>query len=218
MEGRVAVSQARRSQKERTDLTRTALVTAAITLIHDQGMARTSTIDIARAAGVSRGALTHHFETREELIASAIEHMLLLTIERLKAFSQDFVAGQGTSDQIVDFLWDVMNDRLFPITLEFLPEARHNEPFRERLRPVVSAWHEALDRIWTDLAARYAVEPEFVRILMNGTMCLIRGMIAQTVVRNDPPYFAKLLDFWKRDVEDQLTRARDAHATRRVAR
>ena len=213
----MAATQARRSQKERTDLTRSALLTAAITLIHDQGLAHTSTIDIARAAGVSRGALTHHFETREELIASAIEHMLLTTIEKLTAFTNAFVAGEGKSDDIVDHLWGVMNDRLFPVTLEFLPEARHNDAFRERLLPVVSAWHQALDRIWTGLADRYDVEPEFVRILMNGTLCMFRGMIAQTVLRKDQPYFAQLLDFWKRDVEEQLTRARDATRARRQA-
>lgn len=194
----------RRSQKERSDLTRSALLNAAVTLICDRGLTRTSTSDIAEAAGVSRGALTHHFASREDLIASAIEHMLHDAIGELTDFASRFVASDASANDIVDFLWGLMNRRLFLVTLEFLPEARHNPFLLERIRPVVSAWHQALDRIWTSLAERYDAEPEFVRALMNGTMCLIRGMIAQTVVRDDPPYYAGLLAFWKRDLQLQL--------------
>jgi acyl-CoA dehydrogenase len=37
------------------------------------------------------------------------------------------------------------------------------------------------------------------------TLCLIRGMIAQSIIRVDPAYYAGLLDFWKRDVRAQLS-------------
>jgi len=40
---------------------------------------------------------------------------------------------------------------------------------------------------------------------MNGTLCLMRGMIAQTIVRDDPPYYGQLLEFWKHSVRTQLT-------------
>ncbi len=65
-------------------------------------------------------------------------------------------------------------------------------------------WHEALDNIWNQLAERYRVEPEFARALMNGTLCLIRGMIAQSIIRVDPAYYAGLSRFLKRDVRAQL--------------
>jgi AcrR family transcriptional regulator len=195
----------RRSQKERSGQTRSALLDAAITLIHEKGLAGTSTSDIAEAAGVSRGALTHHFRSREELIASAIEHMLLIAIGELRTFTTDFIAQKGSSDDIVDFLWELMNRRLFIVTLEFMLEARRNATFLDTVRPVVREWHQALDNIWNQLAERYGVEPEFARTLMNGTLCLMRGMIAQSIIRVDPAYYAGLLDFWKKDVRAQLS-------------
>ncbi len=201
----MAVPRLRRSQKERSEQTRSALLDAAITLIHEKGLAGTSTSDIAEAAGVSRGALTHHFKSREELVASAVEHMLLIAIGELRDFTRDFIAKKGSSDDIVDFLWDLMNRRLFIVTLEFMLEARHNATFLGTVRPVVREWHQALDDIWNQLAERYRVEPEFARALMNGTLCLIRGMIAQSIIRVDPAYYAGLLDFWKKDVRAQLS-------------
>ena len=200
----MTVVRPRRSQKERSDQTRTRLLNATVDLMFDKGLAHTATNDVAEAAGVSRGALTHHFESREQLVAGAIEHMLHGVIGQLKAFTDEFAAREGSSDEIIDYLWSMMSGRLFHVTLEFLPEARHNDLFRGRLLPVVSEWHAALDRIWTSLAARYQVEPEPVRALMNGTLCLMRGMIAQTIVRDDPPYYLRLLEFWKTSVRTQL--------------
>jgi AcrR family transcriptional regulator len=201
----MAAPRSRRSQKERSEQTRSALLDAAITLIHEKGLASSSTSDIAEAAGVSRGALTHHFKSREDLIAAAVEHMLLVAIEELRSFTRAFMAKKGSSDDIVDFLWDLMNRRLFIVTIEIMLEARHNPAFLDTVRPVVREWHQALDNIWNQLAERYQVEPEFARALMNGTLCLIRGMIAQSIIRVDPAYYAGLLDFWKKDVRAQLS-------------
>jgi AcrR family transcriptional regulator len=57
----------RRSQGERTDATRTALVNAARELFEARGFAATSTPEIVAAANVTRGALYHHFTDKTEL-------------------------------------------------------------------------------------------------------------------------------------------------------
>ena len=49
---------------------------ATIDLLHERGIARTSTPEIARLAGVSRGALTHHFASREAIISASVADLL----------------------------------------------------------------------------------------------------------------------------------------------
>lgn len=63
----------RRTQQERTAETRAALIEAAIEVIHTQGYNRASTALIAERAGVSRGAILHHFGTRAALMAEVVE-------------------------------------------------------------------------------------------------------------------------------------------------
>lgn len=187
---------------------------ATIDLLHDNGITRVTTPEIARRAGVSRGALTHHFPSREAIITRSIESMLAQVNADMARFGKDFADRNGSSDEIVDYLWRVMSDRLFYVTMEYLPEARHNEEFKQQLVPVVRAFHAGLDVIWTELADRTGVEADHARNVMNGTMCFIRGMIAQTVLREDPQYYAGLLTFWKQQVRQHFPLRDKTVATR----
>lgn len=194
----------RRSQKERSAETSARLMSATIDLLHDRGLARTSTPEIARHAGVSRGALTHHFAGRDAIISASVADMLGKSTRDLHRFAEDFVARGGSSDEIVDYIWRMMSDRLFYVTMEYLPEARHNPGFKADLVPVVKDFHAGLDAIWTALAARTGVDPDHARVVMNATMCLVRGMIAQTILRSDAHYYEEMLRFWKQQVRQHF--------------
>ena len=76
---RAAVSERRsaraKTQEERSTATREALLRASIDLLTECGYAATTTILVADRAGVSRGALQHHFKSRDELIPAVMERL-----------------------------------------------------------------------------------------------------------------------------------------------
>ncbi len=72
----------RRTQAERRDATRAALLAAARKLFADRGYEAVGTEEIVGEAGVTRGALYHHFEDKRDLFAGVLEQV-----------EEEFVAG-----------------------------------------------------------------------------------------------------------------------------
>jgi len=77
------MSSVRRTQSERRAATRGALVAAARRLFAQRGYAAVGTEEIVREAGVTRGALYHHFDGKEELLAAVYEQIEADLLERL---------------------------------------------------------------------------------------------------------------------------------------
>jgi AcrR family transcriptional regulator len=73
----------RRTQRERSDTTRAALIAAGRRLFADHGFAAVGTEAIVRAAGVTRGALYHQFADKSELFAAVYEQVEQELIERI---------------------------------------------------------------------------------------------------------------------------------------
>lgn len=75
----------KRTQAERSEATRRALIAAARPLFAERGYADVSAEEIVRAAGVTRGALYHHFDGKRELFAAVYERIELELAERIAA-------------------------------------------------------------------------------------------------------------------------------------
>lgn len=82
----------------RSERTRSALIETARSWFATNGYAATSTPTIADEAGVSRGALYHHFKDKSELFRAVVEREYAIVAERIGAAAAD--AMQRTTDSI----------------------------------------------------------------------------------------------------------------------
>jgi len=65
--------QARRSNQDRRQETRSALIRAARALFLEKGYAATGTPEVVEHAGLTRGALYHHFKDKQALFLAVVE-------------------------------------------------------------------------------------------------------------------------------------------------
>lgn len=120
----------RRTQRERTDATRIALADAAIKVIDAQGYAKATTALIADEAGVTRGAILHHFGTRDALMA----HVLDVVFEREMAEYERILATGELGAELADWpkiLWSVLTRPAGVAALEILHAARTDRALSE---------------------------------------------------------------------------------------
>jgi AcrR family transcriptional regulator len=75
----------KRTQAERSESTRAALIAAARGFFAEHGYAGVGTEEIVRTAGVTRGALYHHFEGKRELFEAVYEQIEAELAERIAA-------------------------------------------------------------------------------------------------------------------------------------
>lgn len=128
----------RRTQAERRAETRAALLDATAACLVERGYSHTSTNDIIRLAGVSRGALLHHFASKAELLGAAVEHVAnRCEMEFREAFAA-LPVEERTLARAVDQLWEIFRGPSFDAALELLVAARTDAELRSILQRVLT--------------------------------------------------------------------------------
>ncbi|MCW3034535.1 MAG: hypothetical protein QOK19_1082 [Solirubrobacteraceae bacterium] len=156
---------ARRSQAERSASTRQALLDATIACLVEDGYASTTTSRVSERAGLSRGAHLHHFQTRQALLAAAMEHLAERRGERLLEAAEKLPQGPGRLAEALDLLWEGYASPLYQAALDLWTHARTDPELRERLAPVERGLDRQTLRLSRTLFGELAERPGFDRLI-----------------------------------------------------
>jgi len=165
----------RRSQAQRSAATRDALLEATISCLVADGYARTTTSRVAERAGVSRGAHLHHFQTRQALVAGAMERLAERRSQELAQAAQRLPAGPERLRMGLDLLWSGYASPLFQAALDLWSHARTDPELRERLVAVERRLDRQTLEVTRLLFADRADQPDFDR-LIEMAVATMRGL------------------------------------------
>jgi AcrR family transcriptional regulator len=90
------------TQAERREKTTAAIVNAATRIFGERGFAATTMDDIAAAARVAKGAVYHHFSTKEALFEAVFELVsleLIADLDRISRAEKDALAAMAAGTQ-----------------------------------------------------------------------------------------------------------------------
>jgi AcrR family transcriptional regulator len=126
----------RRTNLERTAETRGRLIDATIELLHEEGHAGTTTISVAERAGVSRGAMMHHFSSRSDLLLTVAQHILDQQRRDRAAKLVATEVGLPRFESAADVSWEVQRQPGTIAFLEIMMATRSDPALYEGMQPL----------------------------------------------------------------------------------
>lgn len=125
----------RRSQEERRETTRNAILDATIFMLVKHGYANLTTESVVRHAGVTRGAHAHYFSSKADLLVQALDRLAT----QMRAEAEQTLSPVGGNDSagyeaILDRLWEVHRGALFTAATELHVAARTDKELRVHLQ------------------------------------------------------------------------------------
>ncbi|MGH2784640.1 MAG: TetR/AcrR family transcriptional regulator [Actinomycetota bacterium] len=187
----------RRTQEERSAATRALLLDATIECLVERGYAGTTTTEIVKRAGVSRGAQVHHFPTKADLVAQAIVH---LSRKRREELRHELEASRPNGDRVslaVDLLAKSFSGPLFAAAMELVVAARTDAELRPAVRAVERESEEGIRELCLEVFGPDAIRRRSFRDALEMTIRLSAGISMANMMRgegNDK----ELLAAWKR--------------------
>ena len=173
-------------QKTKSENTKTLILEATLDCFLKLGYNNTTTEKVAAAAGVSRGAMLHHFPQRSELIHAAV---IYLHKKRLDVFNEqltklNFDAKYSLMGEGIDTFWEQLRSPLFTIFYELQVAARTDPELEAVLKPATveyqKSWGGMAERIFPDLALS-----ERFSLATRVTVFLLEGMAMDRISSNN---------------------------------
>ncbi|MEV0063263.1 TetR/AcrR family transcriptional regulator [Nocardia sp. NPDC050718] len=141
----------RRTQAERTAETRRALLDATFDALVEVGFKATTTTEVAQRAGVSLGALLHHFPTKADLLTGAVTHSFARRIEEYGELMAALDPSADRLDAAIDLLWSMYARPTFTAWHELWVAARTDPELACAVVEIDRQFMRASERLYTEL-------------------------------------------------------------------
>ena len=110
----------RRTQQERSARTRNHILETTFECLEQVGYARTTTVEVCKRGQISRGALLHHYPSKETLVIASIKYVFDKRLDEFKSRFAEIPAVGNRRHHAIDVLWDIFSGPTFYVWLELL--------------------------------------------------------------------------------------------------
>ena len=172
----------RRTQEERSASTRQAVLDATIACLIEHGYGGTTTTAIQERAGISRGALTHQYPSKNELLAAAIIHLADVRAAEMVATAERMPESEDTLETGLRVLWATFQTDLFQAAIELWVASRTDDDLHATLIEAERAIARQYHRSGAVLFGSSARLPGFARG-MDSVVTHMRGAALTAILR-----------------------------------
>lgn len=179
-------------QQTKSIKAQTAIMDSTIQSLMDVGYAETSLNRVAAQAGFSKGALQHHFSTKEDLIAATLDRLL----ERPFHSPPKKTRADSVEDTLLVAWKKYINTPPYRALMEILNAARTDKQLQLRISSNLLDWGKKLDQQSVEQYESVSGDDEEVIMLLNMTRSFFRGLLIQERYGGDSARREKYVSKW----------------------
>ena len=194
----------RRTQAQRSEEMRRRILDAAVQVLGEKGYAGLRTADVAEVAGVSRGAQTHHFPTKDDLVLAAMEHVFKTASERGRKRAHRARSVDQAIRALLADSQDFFFSDLFLIAVDLAILGRRDAPNNSQIQQISHAHRLPVEAAWLQALIDAGVPERLAEDLLWLTISIVRGLAIRKLLADDPPRFERVLKLWRTMVADFL--------------
>ena len=199
-------------QAKKSAMTREAILESAIHCIIDHGYAQTTTSLIAEHAAVSRGAMTHHFASRSDVLTATIKFLQERRLQEYRTLMQEFdISSKMTAreqiETVVGMVWKFVTLSSSIAYQEILMASRTDPELKRALQPLEREFEEAFLELVKGLFPRWE-RLEEIEAAHDVATFLLTGMSLSHMRSRKKVRSERVLAFLADSVEGLYRRAR----------
>jgi AcrR family transcriptional regulator len=181
----------RRTQAGRSGAMRARLLQAATELLREKGLSGFRTADVIERAGVSKGALIHHFPTKDQLIVEVFEGLYRAVDETARTPSKAKSLPKLIEELVADSHAFFFGDS-FDVSLNITVAAAREPVLKEAVFEVVRRFRTHTEEVWVGRLIDHGVSKAQAVDAIWIINSLIRGFAVRALWEPDLDRFARL--------------------------
>ena len=203
-------------QARKSAATRRQIIDATLRCFSKLGYFHTTTPAIAEEAGLSRGAMLHHFPSRMDVVRAAVEHLHAKRLKAFRAAVNGLPSGENRAHAALRAHWEQLRHPLYAVFIELCVAARTDPELADILVPAEEAFVRELRATarevvpeWRDCGRNFDIGYDLV-------ICALQGM-ALNMLRTGAPEPSEEFFRYLEERVDELASARPVVDTARGA-
>lgn len=194
----------RRTQAERRETTRKQLLEAAVKLIRSNGFGGLRTIEVADLAGVSRGALLHHFPSKHALVVGVLIYVNEVTFAKSTRRAQSARNSGDPIEGIIQDAQDFFFGDYFFIELAIAMSDDGTQRLKRETHQFTRQTRFSIEAAWLDTLVSAGLPKQLASDVLALTLSVVRGFSVRMLIEKDPEQFARLLAVWRTIVRQHI--------------
>jgi len=187
---------------------RERLLEATLECLAERGYANTTTTEVTHRAGVSRGAMLHHYPEKAALVTAAVAYLTERQLDELRQSLGRMPRTQDFVSTALDILWGHFTGPLWRAWLELAVASRTDPELAAHFRPMVARFDRVIAQVADQFFRPSTWSEEEFESTRRSLYYFLQGLALMQAADPDPEEAERALALLKGQIAARVRRLR----------